>query len=453
MVATDAAAQLAMLGGEAEVKPEWRHVQHPTITPSDTFALMRVIKSGVLMSIEKNEREIPNLEREYGRYAGVKGVLAMASGTAALHAAVAACGVGPGDEVIVPALSFLASATAVMHHQGIPVFVDIDPVTFNIDPAKVVEKISDRTKAIQVVHLHGLPADMDPIRKIADEHGLKIIEDFAQAHGASYKGQKAGALGDVGGGSIMADKNLAACGEGGLLTTNSAPLRARAEELVMFNRSVLDAMDDMSDAEDVGYTMGWSYRISPLHAAFARSQLRRLDAMNELRTRNAAMVSATLNEIGWMVPPHVPAESTHAYYLYRFKVDPFAAGIDVPVGRLRKAVQDALLAEGVMAREWQNTPLPGQPLFQTKTGYGNGCPWTCKATNDVEYRIDDYPATLAVIEESLVLGREVLMAPDADQVRAVCRAFEKVATNLPEIAGYARELDYQPPWIAAARLA
>ncbi|HZN16718.1 MAG TPA: DegT/DnrJ/EryC1/StrS family aminotransferase [Micromonosporaceae bacterium] len=457
MTATTAATRLALFGGEAAVPVSMRSAEWPVITPKDIFAVMRVLHSGTMMSIERNARDIPNLETEYARYVGVPHCLALASGTAALHACMAAAGVEPGDEVIVPALSFLASATAVMHQQGVPVFVDIEPDTYNIDPRRVEEKVTGRTRAIQVVHLHGLPADMDAVGEVARRRSVAVVEDYAQAHGATYRGVRAGAIGDANGASVMADKNLATCGEGGLFTTRSDVMRERVERLLMFSERELAMLwqDDASPdgGEDVD-TLGFNYRFNPVQAAFARSQLRRLDELNALRQRNAGILDATLAGLPGLVPPVVPAGSTHVYYLYRFRIDPAAMGVDVPVGPLRRAFQDALLAEGVGAREWQNTPLPGLELFQRREGYGGGCPWTCQTPSQVEYRIEDYPVTLDVLESTLVLGREVLVPPDADQVRCHAKAFEKVYENRAALVDYARRIDdYRPPWEGVRRLA
>jgi perosamine synthetase len=446
---------LALFGGEAAVPVAWRSAQWPVVTTNDIFAVMRVLHSGTMMSIERSARDIPNFEAEYAKYVGTRHCLALASGTAALHACMAAVGVEPGDEVIVPALSFLASATAVIHQQGVPVFVDVEPDTYNIDPLRIEEKVTDRTRAIEVVHLHGLPADMDRVGEIARRRGIPVIEDYAQAHGATWRGVRAGALGDANGTSIMADKNLATCGEGGLFTTSSDAMRERAERLLMFSERELDALgeDPLGDGEDVD-TLGFNYRFNPLQAAFARSQLRRLDELNALRQRNAGIMNRTLAALPGLVPPSGPPESTNVYYLYRFRVDPAAMEVDIPAGRLRKAFQDALLAEGVGAREWQNTPLPGLELFQRREGYGGGCPWTCQRQSDVSYRIEDYPATLDVIESTLVLGREVLVPEDGDRVRCHAAAFEKVYASREAVFDYARRLDdYQPPWEGVRRLA
>ncbi|NKE62393.1 aminotransferase class I/II-fold pyridoxal phosphate-dependent enzyme [Lentzea sp. PSKA42] len=165
---------LAVLGGAPAVPHGVDESRWPIVEDRDVQAVTDTLLSGKLSWL--NDTRVPELERKWAAYVGAEHCIAVNSGTAALHAAVAAAGVGPGDEVLVPALSFLASATCVLHHQGVPAFVDIDPDTFTIDPARLEEKLTDRTKAIIAVHLHGLPADMDPITEFARKHDLVVIE-------------------------------------------------------------------------------------------------------------------------------------------------------------------------------------------------------------------------------------------------------------------------------------
>src|SRR5512140_1742768 len=193
--------KLALLGGTPVHSPD-RPLEErwPETRPEDTDAVNRVFDNGEFVGI--HSPEVEEFEKEYATYVGADYALALGSGTASLHAAIAAAGCQPGDEVIVPALTFVASANAVLHQVCIPVFADIDPATYNIDPAAAEEKISPRTRAIMAVDLHGLPADYDALRLIAKKHNLVIIGDAAHAMGASYKGQKVGSLADITGASI-----------------------------------------------------------------------------------------------------------------------------------------------------------------------------------------------------------------------------------------------------------
>ncbi|MGI9488255.1 MAG: DegT/DnrJ/EryC1/StrS family aminotransferase [Geminicoccaceae bacterium] len=441
--------RLAIDGGTPVVAAGEIEERWPIVEEEDIEAVVAVLRSGRLSWM--NNDEIPALEADWASYVGSRHCIAMNSGTSALHAAVAASGVGPGDEVIVPALSFLASATAVIHHQGLPVFVDIDPFTFNIDPAAIEAQITPRTKAIVAVHLHGLPADMDPIMEIAKRHGLKVIEDMAQAQGALYKDRRAGALGDMAACSIMAGKNLATAGEGGLFTTNDPEIRDRADMVKMFG----ERLSADTPREYNATTMGWNYRFSAPLAAFTRMQLGRLDSYNARVQAGAERLAERLEALPGLNPPYVPLDRSHVYHHFRLRVDPAAAGLDIPTGRFRKAVQDLLAAEGVALIEYQNRPLPGQTLFQQRQGYGQGCPWSCgKASRDIVYRESDYPQTLDVIRSSLLVGKRLCMASfmQPSNLERYADAFERVFAQPDRLADYALKLDYREPWEMAERL-
>ena len=214
-------ANLSLFGGirivplDQPLEQPW-----PETLPEDLAAVADVFDSGKFVGLHNDEVEA--LEKEYAEYVGSSYALALGTGTASLHACVAAAGCQPGDEVIVPALTFLASASAVLHNVSIPVFADIDPLTYNIDPISAESKISSRTRAIMAVDLHGLPADYAALRKIAQKHNLVIIDDGSHAAGAEQNGKKVGSLADITGVSIMPVKQLPTCGEGGIFTTDNA---------------------------------------------------------------------------------------------------------------------------------------------------------------------------------------------------------------------------------------
>jgi len=422
-------AKLAINGGpksiskDLDIAGDW-----PIVTDEDKKALNRVIENGDFWG--KEHSETVALEREYAEFTGMKYCLAFNSGTSALHACVAGIGIEPGDEVLVPALTFLASATSVMHHNAIPVFVDIDPDTYNIDYTKIEEKITDKTKAVMAVDYHGLPADYDEIYEVARKHNLVVIEDASQAGGATYKGKKVGSLGDISGASTMPLKPLPGAGEGGLVCTNNKNYRDLADMVRMFG----EVVEKGKQREYNAYTMGWNYRISPLIAAMVRSQLKRFDGYISARHKNGEYISKALSEIPGIVPPFVPEDRTHAYYIYYFKVDPEAAGVDIPAGRFRQALQDILRAEGVFVRLSQHTPVPGQSLFQVKRGYGKGCPWTCPHGRDVSYNIEDYPKTLDVLSRSLALDVRFTYPHTSIQiVDKMLDVFKKVFEHLEEV--------------------
>ncbi len=302
------AAKLAIDGGKpvidaATIKP-W-----PDLDQRDRQAVLRVLDGEFLCGGEAPEAKA--LEQAWGRYVGKKHCLATSSGTAALHMALAALNIGPGDEVIVPAYTFLASASCILHACAIPVFVDIHRRTYTMDPALIEAKISERTKAIIPVHLHGLPAEMDRITAIAKKHNLYIVEDACQAHGAEYRGKKVGQCGDLAAFSLNSSKNLA-CGEGGLLVTDDQDLHMRAGMLRMFG----DEIDDETQLRVYNASiLGYMYRTQELPAALARAQLERLDEYNETRIRHCTYLTEQLRGIPGVHTPYVPAECKCVYWM------------------------------------------------------------------------------------------------------------------------------------------
>ncbi len=434
-------SKLALFGGNPVVAPGSLVPEWPHVTKDDIYAVVRVLESGRFTGIYHEENEA--LEREYATYVGAKHCLTFVNGTVVLHGAVAAAGIGPGDEVLVPALTFLASASSVMFHQGIPIFVDIDPVTFNMAPEAIEASITDHTKAIMVVHLHGLPCDMDEINAIARKHGLVVIEDNAHAAGATYKGTKTGNLADMSGGSVIMGKNLPTCGEGGLFTTNRDDYRDTAARLREFGELYSKTGDRTYNPD----SLGWNYRINVINAAFTRSQLQRLDQTTRLRQQNVAALNQAIADLPAIVPPHVPEDRTHAYHIYRFGVAPERMGIDVPLGRVRRALQDIICAEGLPVGYYERMPVPTELIFQNRRGYGKGCPWECPhARPGVQYRTHDYPRTLQVIESTLMVGHIASPAYDRQIMDRYADIFHKVFANLDEVVDYARSLDYVPPW-------
>jgi len=400
----------------------------PQLTYKDRELVNQVLESGILAGAFAPQVKV--LQEEVAKYLGVKHCIAVNSGTAALHMAVAAAGVGPGDEIITSAFSFLASATAAMHQGGIPVFVDIDPKTHNLDPRRIEEKLSENTKAIIAVHIQGLPADMDEIRAIADKYKLVLIEDAAQAPGATYKGRKIGTLGDIAAFSLNQTKNFQA-GEGGLFVTDNKEYWLRADMVRMFGEQVREK----ERRSYVAHTLGWNYRMPELTAAIARAQLERLDEINENARRNAKILNAVLAEIDGIDPPFCPPDRTHIYHKYRARLHPEVLGISDKDTVFRDKVLLALQAEGVPAVLWQTFPLPANPLFQKKEGFGKGFPWTFPGARQINYDLSEYPETLKLLNSSIVIGSEryPIFAQSADTVELWGEAIRKVFQNLDEV--------------------
>ena len=424
MVLASPADQLALLGGIPMISPGL-HARWPDVRPQDRDAVLAVLDRGVLCGA--HAPEISALEREWADYLGVRYCLALNSGTAALHCCAAAAGLGPGDEVIVPAFTFSASAMAMMHQGAIPVFCDVDPRTFNIDPARIEERISDRTRAILPVHLHGLVADMDPIHAVARRHGLAVVEDACQAHGATYKGVKAGALAPTAAFSLNATKSLSG-GEGGFFVTDDASAFLTARRLSVFGEDVA-ALGPGEFRGYVSHGIGWNYRSQELSAAFARSQLRRVDAYIATAQANAAILTRGLSRLPGVIPPLAPADQTHTYHKYRVRLDPGQLGFSRPVTELRDRVLQALRAEGVDAVLWHNLPVPASPVFQRPLA-----PWQ-PGVEEVPLRPWDpaeYPVTSGILDDSMVLGGEAtpLSVQSSDLMELYVLAVEKVLAHL-----------------------
>jgi len=392
---------------------------------------------------------VQQFEMDCALWTGVRYALTTNSGTAALHCALAGLGVESGDEVIVPALSYIACAAAVIHQHAIPICADVDPFTYNVTADTIEPRISSRTKAIMVVHLHGLPADMTSILALAARHGIPVLEDFSQAAGARYHGRTVGGIGDVGAGSLMAGKNLPSAGEGGVLVTDNREVRNRAAELKCFGEAV---------AEDGARTLlhvtaGWNYRINILSAIMVSQQLFRLDAHNQQRAESAARLSQVIAEIPGFSGPIVPEGIDHVYHMYRFRFNPEAAGLKITADQARVALQKIFWAEGLPLVEFQNMPLPGHALLQGTVGPGRGFPWSCHHRSPETTAITDYPGALDAIRHSLVVGypaQAPLANPEA--VDAYVRGFEKLRANLRGFERFAQSIDSAPPWATPARL-
>ena len=429
--------ELALRGGKPAVSKNLA-IRWPVLGGQERAAALEVLESGVLCG--SNAPQMKALEAEFARFVGAKHCLAANSGTAALQMAVAASGMAPGEEVITSAFTYPASALAILHHNAVPVFADIDPLTFNIDPTRIEERITPRTRALMPVHIHGLPCDMDAINAIARRRGLVVIEDAAQAHGATYRSRQAGVLGDMAAFSLNATKNLP-CGEGGLFVTNDERFLGAASALRVLGQDRDDAPFDAeypldSEAETEFAGVGWMYLTQEIPAAIARVQLRRLNDSNRNAAANAAVLGARLSRLAGVVPPSCPPDRTHVYHKYRVRVDPRALGLSIPPRRLRDRVVAALRAEGVEAKLWLGKPVPEMPFLKARAGYGHGCPWACHGS-EVRYADGEYPATSALLDDSFVVGSQTY--PIYPQPRRLMEqyadAFEKVmarAADLPD---------------------
>ena len=275
--------------------------QYRSIRGEVDAAVARVLESGQFVL----GPEVAAFETAFAAYAGSPHAVAVNSGTGALHLALLAAGVGPGDEVITVPFTFVATAAAILYTGARPVFVDIDPRTFTMDPALVEGAITPRTRAIVPVHLYGQPADMDPILETARRRGVAVIEDAAQAHGAAYKGRPAGGIGDMACFSFYPGKNLGACGEGGLVTAAN-PHHARTIRLLR---------DWGAEKKDRYLLKGYNCRMDAIQGAILRVKLGHLDAWTEARRRYAALYGRLLADTHVTVPVEA-AYARHVYHVY-----------------------------------------------------------------------------------------------------------------------------------------
>jgi len=414
------------LDGGTPVVPDGFVKSWPPLTQQDREAVLAVFDSDHLHGTAAPKAL--ELQEKWARYVGTKYALVTNSGTAALHMGIFAAGIGPGDEVITSAFTYWSTAAAILHQNAIPVFVDIDPKTYTMDPALIEERLSDHTKAILPVHIHGMVADMDPIKKIAQKHGLVVIEDACQAHGATYKGVKAGALGDIGCFSCNRSKNLSG-GEGGLLTTDNEDYLACADMMRRFGEVVLPG----ERREPATYSLGWMYRPHEFINALILSQLERLDEYNAQRRQLASHLTAELAQIPGFKGPYTPGYANPNYFSFVVEFVPEEVGLQVSPREWRLAAQKALAAEGVHLGQWQSLPVPAQDVFQARVGYGKGCPWTCPfGRRNVRYDSNDYPRTWEFVNAHSYLAG-VHPPNDTNLMTLYLEAFQKVSENAARV--------------------
>ncbi|MFF5563876.1 aminotransferase class I/II-fold pyridoxal phosphate-dependent enzyme [Streptomyces sp. NPDC012623] len=419
-------AELAGFGGAAMIPKEVRRTIFPVITKEDVFTMLLAQRSDP-------DKVVADFAEEYRSYVGAHRALPTASGTSSLHLALIGAGVRPGDEVIVPAFTFIATAQAVVAAKAVPVFVDVDPLTYCMSAEAAEAAITERTRVVMPVHVHGLPADVAALRGVCDRHGLALVEDASHAHSAKIGDQVCGSLGDAAGQSLMADKNFPLGGEGGIAFFGSDEA---------YQRTV-----DFLDRNGIDYGMSW------VAAAFGASQLKRLPYYDAIRARNATLLADALRETGLFTPPHVPEGHTHAYNMYRVGLTPEAVDLgDLPVWAVKEAVHELLTAEGVPAREWQNTPIPCHLPFRERGGFGNGYPFTLNPSAVRDHRPTDFPNIVAMLESTVVLCRELRSPVEFERVTRYADAFRKVAARPDAIRKLVAEREYVRPYEKAARL-
>ena len=415
--------KLALYGGQPVI-PAGTIKKWPPIDDSDRQMVLASL-NGTTHSFGPN---CTAFETEFAAWNGNKHAITTNSGTAALHMAIVACGCGTGDEVIVPAYSWSSSATCILHHSCIPVFVDIDFDTINIDVAKIERAITPKTKAIIVVHLHGLPVAMDKVMAIAKKHKIKVIEDACQAHGAKYQGKKVGTWGDCAAFSFNQNKCLCS-GEGGMFVTDNEEMLAKARQLWSFGESVAPT----AQRDYHVYAMGWMYRNNDLTAAFGRSQLKKLDSYLAQVLTNAQVLTESLQGIPGLILPTVPAQTAPNHYNYIIRFDMEKLGHAHDASAFRYKIIDALKAEGVATMVWQSFILPAMTVFQAKDGFGKGHPWSSPHAQPVDYSLSQYPVAQKHCDRHTGMTMP-LRAPNGPEVaKLTADAWRKVMENIDQI--------------------
>ncbi|MCX6047575.1 MAG: DegT/DnrJ/EryC1/StrS family aminotransferase [Chloroflexi bacterium] len=415
--------KLAIFGGEQVIPPG-------TIKPWPP--INEVDEKYVLESLRGTNHAFgPNcvaFEKEFAAWNGNQYAITTNSGTAALHMCVAACDCSEGDEVIVTAYSWSSSATCILHHNCIPVFVDIDFDTMNIDVNKIEAAITPKTKAIIVVHLHGLAVDMDKVMAVAQKHGIKVIEDACQAHGAKYKGKKVGTLGHCAAFSFNQNKNLAS-GEGGMFVTDDEEIMKKARTLWSFGETRTP-----SESRDYHvYALGWMYRNNDLTAAFGRAQLTRLDMYLDWQRNSAELLTQQLHSVPHLILPTTPDQHEPNWYNYVLRLDMAALGHEADASQFRNKVVRALKAEGVETMVWQSFILPQMTVFQAKNAYGYGSPWTSPHAQPVDYSPEQYPVAQRHCDTHTCLVSSLRYPNGADTIELMGEAISKVMENVDQL--------------------
>ncbi len=420
--------KLAIKGGKKSITKVFS--KYNSIGEEELNAVSEVIKSGVLSKYLGAWHEdfyggpkVREFEDQAASFFDVKHAITVNSWTSGLVAAVGAIDISPGDEVIVTPWTMSASATAILHWNAIPIFADIDPKTYNLDPQSIEKNITSKTKAILVADIFGLSADMNKINEIASKYNLKVISDAAQAPYAMYDNKLAGTLGDIGGYSLNYHKHIHT-GEGGILVTNNDYY---AEKLKLIrNHGEVVALDKNLDS--IVNVIGHNFRLGEIECAIGIEQLKKLKTKVSRRQEIASLLNQGLKGLDGLEIPYVPENQTHSYYMYPIQIDANEIGISKDV------ICKALQAEGFnISSRYQNIHL--LPIYQEKIAYGDkGFPWTADfSRKDISYARGICPNAEELNEFSYIGFGMCTYEWSNQDVNLIIDTFHKVWNGLDEL--------------------
>jgi dTDP-4-amino-4,6-dideoxygalactose transaminase len=422
---------LSLLGGEPVLsKPA---PPYNTIGEREKQAVLSVLDGGELSGFIASPgaefwggKAVHALEKAFVNRFEVEHAIAVNSATSGLHCAAAAIGLGPGDEVIVPPYTMTATATVNVMMGAVPVFADIEDRTFGLDPAAVEAAITPHTRAIFAVNLFGHPAQLGPLREIADRKGLWLVEDNAQAPAGLYNGSHTGTVGHLGVFSFNRHKTMQS-GEGGVVVTNDERLAKRVAYFRNHGEGVVAAMGET----DLTNTLGLNYRITEMEAAVATVQFERIDEFNYARIELAEHLSGRFQAISGITPPVVEEGCKHVYYFHVSKYDEKLVGIP------RDLFVTAVQAEGFPIRAGYVKPIYREPMFQHKIAIGrNGFPWSTHP-REVSYDPAQFPVVERLAQSGLFLTNLIYPPLGVEEMDLFGDAVEKVVTNADQLLEWA----------------
>lgn len=424
--------KLAIFGGNPVLKKPFP--PQNSIGREETRAALAVMKKRVLSDFLGQAGDkflggkyVKKFESKIGRYFKVKHAVSFNSATTALQAAVAALGIGPGDEVITSPFTMSATVTSILFNGALPVFADIDPDSFCLDSSSVKKMISPRTKAILVVNLFGGSADYKKILQIAKENDLKIIEDNAQSIGAKYGEKYLGTIGNIGVFSFNVHKTLQ-CGEGGVLVTNDEKLVFRAQLVRNHGEAAMEGLVKQGIYEPI---IGSNYRLTELHAAVASEQLKKLNLLNQSRIELADYLTVCLKKFSWLEAVRVAPGTTHVYYVYPFKF------IGEKIAISREIFAYAMKAEGFPLGVGYVRPLYLLPVFQKREMFPNSSfPFE---NSSVSYKKGICPVAERLYEKELLLTGICYWPRTRKDIDLFILAIKKIEQNVGKLRAYEKK--------------